>query len=123
MFEVEKTFTFEAGHVLGPHDGACARPHGHSYALTVVVRGKEVCSEGPKIGMVVDFQDIAQVVKPMLTEYFDHRWLNETLKMEAPTAERMARWVFSYLEPKIRGLQRITIRETATSAASYFLDA
>lgn len=119
MFEVEKIFTFEAGHVLHQHDGICSRPHGHSYVLKVAVRKEQLLSTGPQQGMVVDFHQIRSVVNPMLDDFFDHHWLNDTLKMESPTAESIAKWIFDYLYLKIDGLYRVTICETATSSASY----
>ncbi len=119
MFEVEKTFTFEAGHVLHHHDGVCSRPHGHSYVLKVAVRKEHLLSTGPQQGMVVDFHQIRSAVKPMLDEFFDHHWLNDTIKTESPTAEFIAKWIFDYLYPQIEGLFRVTVCETATSSASY----
>ncbi len=121
MFEVEKTFTFEAGHVLSHHDGKCANPHGHSYILKVAVRKIDLETDGPKQGMVIDFHQISDVVQPMLKEYFDHQWLNETLQIASPTAEIIAKWIFMHLEPKLPGLHRISISETASSCASYSL--
>jgi len=116
MFEVEKRFSFEAGHVLKSHTGKCCRPHGHSYVLKVAVRRKALLNEG----MVMDFGDISAVVKPMLNEFFDHKWLNDTLKMDDPTSERICAWIYGYLESKISGLYRITIFETENSCASYW---
>jgi 6-pyruvoyltetrahydropterin/6-carboxytetrahydropterin synthase len=120
MFEVEKSFSFEAGHILEHHDGMCAHPHGHSYQLTVVVRKDRVEDSGAKRGMVMDFQDIRAVVAPMIEQFFDHKWLNETLCVNSPTAEFIAEWVFTYLDPKIPGLFRVTISETQSSRASYY---
>lgn len=120
MFELEKTFSFEAGHQLKDHNGQCARPHGHSYRVTIAVRGEKVVVEGSSRGMVVDFQAIGAVVRPMLEKYFDHQWLNETLMTTAPTAEYMAQWIFEYVQPKLQGLYRVTVYETATSSASYW---
>lgn len=119
MFEIEKIFTFEAGHTLLHHDGKCKNPHGHSYTVKIAIRKNELETTGPKKGMVMDFQDISRVVKPMIEEYFDHAWLNTTLQTETPTAEFMAKWIFDYLEKKLVGLYRVTINETASSSASY----
>jgi 6-pyruvoyltetrahydropterin/6-carboxytetrahydropterin synthase len=119
MFEIEKRFSFEAGHVLEAHDGKCAFPHGHSYQLSIMVRSENLQTTGSSQGMVCDFQDISSIVKPMVEEYFDHRWLNETLHTNSPTAEVIARWIFEYLQPKIPGLYKISVAETATACASY----
>ena len=119
MFEVEKTFSFESGHVLQYHDGKCSQPHGHSYILKVAVRKASLEKTGPQQGMVIDFHTISSVVKPMIEQFFDHHWLNDTLQTQSPTAESIAQWIFEYLEPKLEGLYRISISETATSTASF----
>jgi 6-pyruvoyltetrahydropterin/6-carboxytetrahydropterin synthase len=121
MFEIEKIFTFEAGHTLPHHDGKCAHRHGHSYILKVAVRRDDLTVTGPQQGMVIDFQCIKSEVQPMLDTYFDHQWLNDTLHVESPTAEVIAKWIYTYLDSKIEGLYRVTIFETATSSASYSL--
>jgi 6-pyruvoyltetrahydropterin/6-carboxytetrahydropterin synthase len=120
MFELEKSFAFEAGHILEHHDGRCSLPHGHSYVVKIVIRSKTIHASGPEQGMVSDFTRIKATVQPMIDQYFDHCWLNETLKTSSPTAEFIAKWIFDYLEPKIPGLFRINVQETATGSASYF---
>lgn len=119
MFELEKKFTFEAGHVLKHHDGKCSHPHGHSYMLLVHLRSENLIQSGSKKNMVIDFQDISAIVKPMIKEYFDHKWINDTLNTDSPTAEFIAKWIFDYLEPHLNGLYAVTLYETATSKVSY----
>jgi 6-pyruvoyltetrahydropterin/6-carboxytetrahydropterin synthase len=119
MFELEKIFTFEAGHLLDHHDGKCRHPHGHSYVLKVCIRSKELIESGPKKNMVIDFSLIASIVKPMIEKYFDHQWLNDTLENDSPSSEFIAHWIFKYLEPQLSGLYAITIYETATASATY----
>jgi 6-pyruvoyltetrahydropterin/6-carboxytetrahydropterin synthase len=119
MYEVEKTFRFESGHSLEHHDGKCKEPHGHSYVLTVTLRVDKLIEAGPKKNMVIDFDDISKVVKPMIEQSLDHKWLNASLKTDSPTAEYIAKWVYDYLEPKLPGLYMITIHETATAKAIY----
>jgi len=122
MFELEKSFTFEAGHALKKYDGSCVRPHGHSYTLIVIVQGSLLQSTGPQSGMLIDFHAINTVVEPMLEKYLDHHWLNETLHTESPTAEYIAKWIFEYLQSRLFGLKRVTLYETATSAVSFFVE-
>ena len=119
MFEIEKTFSFEAGHTLTQHDGKCKSPHGHSYIFKVAIRKNVLIPSGPKQGMVMDFHDMSAKVKPMIEKYFDHAWLNDTLETDTPTAEFIAEWIFKYLEKNLPGLYRVTVYETATSSASY----
>lgn len=119
MFEVEKDFYFEAGHLLDHHDGKCRHPHGHSYRLTVKLRAEELVKSGPKENMLVDFSDISQIVKPMIEKYFDHCWLNDTLESESPTAEFIAFWIYQYLKPQIPNLYSIVVAETSSARAIY----
>jgi 6-pyruvoyltetrahydropterin/6-carboxytetrahydropterin synthase len=119
MFEIEKIFSFEAGHRLHHHDGKCSQPHGHSYVLKVAVRKEELQKTGPKQGMVMDFGQISSVVKPMVEKFFDHQWINDTLHTDSPTAEFMSQWIFEYLDSRLEGLYRVTVCETASSSASY----
>lgn len=119
MYELEKIFTFEAAHSLKYHDGKCRGMHGHSYILYVTIRSEKLHTAGPKIGMVMDFQDLNQIVKPMIDEYLDHRILNETLNSDSTTVEFLCKWIFDFLEPALPNLYGITVYETATSKATY----
>jgi 6-pyruvoyltetrahydropterin/6-carboxytetrahydropterin synthase len=118
-FEVEKIFSFEAGHLLDHHDGKCRHPHGHSYVLKIRLRSEELVREGPKKNMVIDFSLISSLVKPMIETYFDHKWLNTTLECDSPTAEYIAYWVFHHLEPLIPNLYSVTVCETPSASATY----
>lgn len=122
MYEIEKIFHFEAGHVLTHHDGKCRVPHGHSYALTVKLRFETLVSSGPKTNMGIDFQEISDIVKPMIEEFLDHRWLNDTLGTDSPTAELIAKWIYDYLAPKLPNLHAISLNETASSRVTYCVD-
>lgn len=119
MYELEKIFHFEAAHQLAYHDGKCQKMHGHSYIMHVCIQSKNLKANGPKKCMVMDFQDINNIVKPMIEKYFDHHCLNDTLQSDSTTVEFLCKWVFDYLEPQIPGLFAITIYETASSKATY----
>ena len=68
--EICKEFTFEASHVLPHHKGKCSNLHGHSWKLTVYVRGP-VDEES---GMVVDYADIKSSIQPIIDD-LDHAHL------------------------------------------------
>jgi len=123
MFELTKSFQFDAGHVLENHTGKCRRPHGHTYTLEVTLRAQDLQSSGHAANMVVDFQDISAQVKPMIHDYFDHHWLNDTLETDSPTVEFMVRWIYRHLKPKVPTLYSITLYETPTSRARYWEEA
>jgi len=119
MFILEKRFPFEASHCLQHHDSKCSRLHGHSYVLVVEVSTEALVTSGPKKGMVMDFDEIAAVVRPLVEKFLDHQHLNETLETDAPTAEYIAYWAYRKLKPSIPCLSAVTVEETATARAIY----
>ena len=68
--EICKEFKFEASHVLAKHFGQCGRLHGHSWKLTVYVKGPV----DQETGMVIDYADIKKYVQPIIDQ-LDHRHL------------------------------------------------
>jgi 6-pyruvoyltetrahydropterin/6-carboxytetrahydropterin synthase len=119
MYEIEKAFPFEAGHVLKNNDGKCGVPHGHSFIIFVKIQAGQLIDSGPQKNMIIDHHEISKIVNPMIESYFDHKWLNDTLKTEAPTIEFIAKWVYDYLAPSLPYLYQITVQETAKCKASY----
>lgn len=111
---IRKQFAFEAAHVLPYHQGKCSRLHGHSYRLDVSVDGP-LQSEGPATGMVVDFDELARVVRASVIDALDHRHLNDTI--DNPTSENIAVWIWRRLAPQLPGLCELTLWETATACA------
>lgn len=116
---LRKSFTFEAAHLLPYHDGKCARLHGHSWKMTVEVGADRLEVRGPKRGMVMDFGELKAVVAPLIEQKLDHFYLNDSLVMENPTSENVARWVFDQLAPKLPMLRAVIINETCTAACRY----
>lgn len=114
--EIYKQFTFEAAHRLPnvPPGHKCARLHGHSFEVTVHVRGPL----STDTGWVMDFADLKAVVKPVIDE-LDHYYLNEIAGLENPTSEVIARWIWRRLTPMLSGLAQIVVRETCTSGCIY----
>ena len=119
-YRVGKRFSFDAAHRLSglPEGHKCARVHGHTYTVEVVVGADEL--GGP--GFVTDFGDLA-VVGAYLDAEFDHRDLVEVLAIE-PTAERiaahLAEWFVRQVEPGIPGwLESVRVSETPSTWAEY----
>lgn len=116
---LEKRFAFEASHRLHHHDSKCNRLHGHSYGLVIEVGADELVADGPKRGMVVDFDDIAAHVRPMIADHLDHHHLNDTLGTDSPTAEFIAVWCYKYLRPLLPLLTAVTVEETPSARVTY----
>ena len=114
--EVYKELRFEAAHLLpNAREGhKCRRLHGHSYYVTLVVRGPL----DPHLGWVMDFADLKAAFEP-LEKVLDHSYLNEIEGLENPTAEILAVWIWQRLEPTVPALSEVRIAETCTSGCSY----
>ncbi len=112
--QIRKQFRFEAAHVLPHHPGKCARLHGHSYRLEVALQGA-LQTDGPARGMIVDFDAVSAVVKPLVIERLDHASLNEL--MPNPTAEHIALWIWEILAPEVPQLVEVVVWETRTACA------
>ena len=114
--EIFKDFTFEAAHRLPmvPPEHKCARLHGHSFAVTLHVRG-EIDEE---LGWFMDFADLEAAFRPAYDE-LDHHYLNEIPGLENPTSENLARWIWGRVAPALPGLSKVVVRETCTSGCIY----
>jgi 6-pyruvoyltetrahydropterin/6-carboxytetrahydropterin synthase len=87
VIEIFREFTFEAAHRLPnlPAGHKCFRLHGHSYHVTVHVKGPI----DDELGWVMDFGDLKAAVKPVL-DRLDHYYLNDIEGLENPTSEVLA---------------------------------
>lgn len=117
---IYKEFRFEAAHKLPHHEGKCRRLHGHSWVGRIYVKGNELIREGSQQGMIVDYGEIKKYIQPLLDQFLDHYYLNETTGLENPTSEVLAKWIYEKLEAaKLPGLHAVEIHETCTSGCMY----
>jgi 6-pyruvoyltetrahydropterin/6-carboxytetrahydropterin synthase len=73
VVRISKEFTFDMAHALLGYDGLCKNIHGHSYTLVVTVIGIPLQEESsPKIGMLIDFKDLKNIIKRQIIDRFDH---------------------------------------------------
>ena len=113
---LERSYRFEAAHFLPkvPPGHKCARMHGHSYNIAIVIEGEV----DPERGWVMDFAEIDTHVTP-LVHMLDHQTLNEVDGLANPTSELLAVWMWQRLAPRLPGLVEIMVSETATSRCVY----
>lgn len=133
MFTVRKKFRFEAAHRLdNSYTPECQHIHGHSYVVEVFFSTKELDEDG----MVIDFGQVSDIVKPILKGW-DHRFLMSAgdpnpsgisgsdvlLVSFNPTAEEMARHLFGIISLEvgdlINGKLKVRVHETETGYAEY----
>ena len=143
IIRITKEFTFETGHALHGYDGLCKNVHGHSYKLSVSVKGRPINDPNHvKNGMVIDFSDLKKIVKEEIVDQFDHSMIfnkntphvelakelqdrghNVLLVDYQPTSEMM---VIDFAEkidkrlPKHIKLHSLKLQETDTSFAEWF---
>ena len=124
MFEVTVEDSFAAGHYLRNYKGKCENPHGHNYKVRVKLQGKEL----DKSGLLLDFKDLKEVMRPTM-DRLDHQMLNELEPFTTvnPSAENLAKYFFDetnrHLKSSTNGrvwVKDVTIWETDTTTATYF---
>ncbi len=139
---ITKQFTFETGHALYGYDGKCKNVHGHSYKLSVTVIGDPISdTNNAKLGMVIDFGDLKNIVNREIVNVFDHATVfnkntphvelakelsdrgHDVLLVDyQPTSEMMvidfAKKIQLFLPETIK-LHSLQLSETATSYAEW----
>jgi 6-pyruvoyltetrahydropterin/6-carboxytetrahydropterin synthase len=141
---ITKMFEFETAHALHNYDGLCRNIHGHTYKLSVTVIGQpNDNTNSPKLGMVVDFGILKEIVKPNIVDKFDHSIIlsknEDTNYFEKenklfkrihimdfqPTAENLVvhfAEIITPLLPKNIKLHNIRLHETTNSFAEWFAE-
>jgi len=117
MWEIVKSFRFEAAHTLsGTTLGADAEHvHGHSFRAEIALRG----TPDAKTGMVKDFGALDAALAD-IRRTLDHRMLNRIAGLEVPTLETLARYIFERVRP-LGNVARVTVyRDSCGEACSYF---
>lgn len=123
MFQVCKTFSFDAAHALRGYDGNCERMHGHRWEVAV-------CLEGPQVnelGILVDFRAIKAAMQAVTADY-DHNVLNDVPPYDAinPSTELIARTIYLALRDQVATaadqarVAYVQVWESPTSWAKYW---
>ncbi len=114
MWELTKSFRFEAAHALsGTTFGAASEEiHGHSFRTEVTVRG----TPDPATGMVLDLglleRSMAEVQKTL-----DHKLLNKVEALGLPTLENLSRFIGGRAEHAGK-VTRVSVTATAATKAA-----
>ena len=123
MFEVTVEDSFAAGHYLRNYRGKCENPHGHNYKVRVTLAGKEL----DKAGLLLDFKDLRDVMKPVI-DRLDHQMINqiEPFTNLNPSAENLAKYFYDETNSRLHSstngrvrVKTVTIFETDTTTATY----
>jgi 6-pyruvoyltetrahydropterin/6-carboxytetrahydropterin synthase len=125
MHRISKRFTFDAAHKLPglPSWHKCARLHGRTYTVEVVLSAPSHSLIGP--GFVADFADL-NPVKSYIDSTLDHRNLNEVLPHIAPTSELLAKHLYEWCDdnltlPVDARVDSVRVSETPSTWAEFSL--
>ena len=129
--KVTKSIEFCYGHRLLEYDGKCKYLHGHNGLIEVDIEADSL----DRLGMVMDFTSVRDIVKGWVDENLDHKLLlrrddpvapileklGEPIYLldDNPTAENIAKHI--YLQARNQGLNMAEIRlwESPSSYATY----
>ena len=123
MFELTVEESFAAGHYLRDYKGKCENPHGHNYRVRVTLAGQEL----DKAGLLVDFKDLKELMKPVI-ERLDHQMMNdlEPFATVNPSAENLAKHFYEQTSAKLKSatngrvrVKEVTVWETDSTTATY----
>jgi len=131
-------------HALYGYDGPCKNIHGHTYHLSITLIGKPIEDiKKAKLGMVIDFGDLKDIVHKHIIQVFDHALVlnqeapyskSEVISNEfekvilvpfQPTCENLLLDFVDRLSDKFNILTpifSIRLEETPTSYAEWFLE-
>jgi 6-pyruvoyltetrahydropterin/6-carboxytetrahydropterin synthase len=114
--QLVREYDFEAAHSLPkvPEGHKCARVHGHSYRVTIVIEG----DIDPEMGWLMDFAAIDEGVDAVIGQ-LDHRYLNDIDGLSNPTSELLAQWMWQRIKPGLDVMTELAVSETPTSKCVY----
>jgi len=132
MYKISVEIEFDYAHRLSYHEGKCCNIHGHRGTAIVTV-------EADKLGekdLVIDFENIKSPVEKWIDEHWDHALLLngedpflhvfEQIKTRLylfeghdPTAEIMARELYSVCHSLKIPATQVTVKESRSSEAIY----
>ena len=133
MYKISKTFQFDAAHRLTFHKWKCFNVHWHRYTVNIELASPDTDPNG----FIKDFSDLTWI-KNRLDDNRDHGYIYYTSdevwiflkekwykifdfgKLE-PTAENMAKFLYTLIAEKESLISKVTIYETPTSLAEYSL--
>lgn len=116
MFTISKQFDFDASHRLdhlGP-DHKCARLHGHTYRIEVIIRSPCLDDRG---FCQVDYGELDDF-KRWIDSTLDHRHLNDVLPCRT-TAENIAKYLYDHIHATIPWVAAVRVSETPKTWAEY----
>jgi len=117
MWELTKSFRFEAAHALSgtTWGDASEEIHGHSFRAEVTVRG----TPDPATGMVMDLGVLERRMSDV-QKMLDHRLLNKIEALGVPTLENISRFIWERIQ-NAGQITRVTVhRDSCGESCTYY---
>lgn len=118
MFELKVKDHIASAHILKGYEGPCARLHGHTWKVEVVLVGETLND----IGLLVDFKVVKQQLKEVLLP-LDHVNLSEhpAFLHINPSTENLAQYIYAQLKSKVAPLtlKHVEVFESDTASIVY----
>ena len=117
MWELTKSFRFEAAHALpGTTLGESSEEiHGHSFRAEVTVRG----TPDPATGMVMDLGVLERRIGEVRA-ILDHKLLNKIEALGQPTLENLSRFIWDRVQDAGRVTRVSVHRDSCNESCTYF---
>lgn len=131
MYRVTREIEFCYGHRLLEYEGKCRHLHGHNGRAVITLAAPEL----DRLGMVLDFSRLKQVVGRWIDETLDHQMLLHEadpvlpfLRQQGepvhvmkvnPTAENIARLIYDYTAAQGFPVIEVQLWETEHCCATY----
>lgn len=117
MWELTKSFRFEAAHALpGTTLGEASEEiHGHSFRAEVTIRG----TADPATGMVIDL-GLLEARLDALRKRLDHKLLNNVAELGAPTLENLTRFIWDRVAYPGQLVRVGVFRDSCNESCTYF---
>ena len=97
-----------------PAEHTCARIHGHTFCVEIVLGG----DVGERSGWIMDFADVEDAIE-RLKHKVDHQYLNNIEGLDNPTTELLAMWIWRALKPELPGLEQVKVQEHPSRGVIY----
>jgi len=131
MYRVTREISFCYGHRLLNYDGKCRHLHGHNGRAVITLEAPQL----DRLGMVMDFSQIKDVVSSWIDEALDHKMLLHKddpvlpmLKQKGepvyvmdvnPTAENIAKLIYDFTVKQGFPVVEVQLWETDHCFAAY----
>lgn len=117
MWELTKSFRFEAAHALAgtTYGKAAEQIHGHSFRAEVTIRG----TPDPATGMVLDLGVLDERIAEV-NQKLDHKLLNDVQDLGPPTLENLSRFIWDRVQHAGRVTKVSVFRDSCNESCSYY---